>query len=123
MTAQSQPEFDEDQAWDHLILPADVKRQLQRAWLSIWDAISQKQANVRGPHILVSGPPGTGKTEITKVFSRIEGGQFIRVIGPDFRGSYIGQSSQRVQEIFSKARDRAPSILCIDFEQGPYSDF
>jgi transitional endoplasmic reticulum ATPase len=112
----------ESNLWEDLVLPPSVREQLRSAWCAVRDTASPNRTNARGIGILLWGPPGTGKTTIMKAFGDIPGVQSLRLSAADFRGRYLGQTSQIVREVFSRARRAAPSVMCIDMEQGPYSD-
>ena len=64
--------------------------------------------------ILLYGPPGTGKTLIAKAVAHNAQATFIRMSGSELVHKYIGEGAQLVRELFSLARDRAPSIVFID---------
>lgn len=64
--------------------------------------------------ILLYGPPGTGKTLIAKAVAHNAEATFIRMSGSELVHKYIGEGAQLVRELFSLARDRAPSIVFID---------
>ncbi len=55
---------DPTKTWEHLILPADIKGQLQAACRILHDAESYRAVGAEVPNILLYGPSGTGKTEI-----------------------------------------------------------
>ena len=64
--------------------------------------------------ILLHGPPGTGKTLLAKAVAHNAKATFIRMSGSELVHKYIGEGAQMVRELFSLARDRAPSIVFID---------
>jgi len=64
--------------------------------------------------ILLYGPPGTGKTLLAKAVAHNAQATFIRMSGSELVHKYIGEGAQMVRELFSLARDKAPSILFID---------
>ncbi len=64
--------------------------------------------------ILLFGPPGTGKTLIAKAVAHNAKATFIRMSGSELVHKYIGEGAQMVRELFTLARDRAPSIVFID---------
>ncbi len=64
--------------------------------------------------ILLYGPPGTGKTLLAKAVAHNAKATFIRMSGSELVHKYIGEGAQMVRELFSLARDRAPSIVFID---------
>jgi transitional endoplasmic reticulum ATPase len=64
--------------------------------------------------ILLSGPPGCGKTLIAKALANESEVNFISVKGPELMSKYIGESERGVREVFLKAKQAAPTILFLD---------
>ncbi|MDD1728664.1 MAG: proteasome-activating nucleotidase [Methanospirillum sp.] len=64
--------------------------------------------------ILLFGPPGTGKTLVAKAVAHNAKATFIRMSGSELVHKFIGEGAQMVRELFTLARDRAPSIVFID---------
>jgi proteasome regulatory subunit len=64
--------------------------------------------------ILLFGSPGTGKTLIAKAVAHEAKATFIRMSGSELVHKYIGEGAQLVRELFSLAREKAPSIVFID---------
>ena len=74
-----------------------------------------KRIGVEPPKgILLFGPPGTGKTLIAKAVAHNAKATFIRMSGSELVHKFIGEGAQMVRELFTLARDRAPSIVFID---------
>jgi cell division protease FtsH len=68
--------------------------------------------------VLLTGPPGTGKTLIAKAIATEAQVPFYSSDGSKFVEIYIGVGSQRVRELFEKARKTAPCIVFIDEIEG-----
>ncbi len=64
--------------------------------------------------VLLYGPPGTGKTLLAKAVANEADSNFIPIKGPELINKYVGESERGVREIFSKARENAPSIVFFD---------
>jgi transitional endoplasmic reticulum ATPase len=64
--------------------------------------------------VLITGPSGTGKTLLVQALARESGLNFISIKGPELLSKYVGESEERIREIFHKARLAAPSILFFD---------
>ncbi|HOT95054.1 MAG TPA: proteasome-activating nucleotidase [Methanoregulaceae archaeon] len=64
--------------------------------------------------ILLYGAPGTGKTLIAKAVAHEARATFIRMSGSELVHKFIGEGAQLVRELFTLARERAPSIVFID---------
>jgi SpoVK/Ycf46/Vps4 family AAA+-type ATPase len=105
---------DESKTWDRLVLPEDVKSQLQRACKILREADRYKAQKVRVPNILLYGPPGTGKTDIARTFANEGGVQFVSATTADMKAQYIGQSAPLVRKKFAEARAKSPCVLFID---------
>jgi transitional endoplasmic reticulum ATPase len=73
------------------------------------------RAKVRPPKgILLSGPPGCGKTLLAKAIATQTEVNFISVKGPALLSKYVGDSEKGVREVFRKAKQAAPCIVFFD---------
>jgi transitional endoplasmic reticulum ATPase len=73
------------------------------------------QAGVRPPKgILLSGPPGCGKTLLAKAIANESRVNFISVKGPALLSKYVGESERQMRDVFRKARQAAPCIIFFD---------
>ena len=64
--------------------------------------------------ILLVGPPGCGKTLLAKAVANHTEATFIRMVGSELAQKYIGEGGRMVRELFSLAKDKAPSIIFLD---------
>lgn len=72
-------------------------------------------AHVKPPKgILLTGPPGCGKTLIAKAVATESEVNFISVKGPALLSKYVGESERAMREVFHKARQAAPCIVFFD---------
>ncbi|ESP89084.1 CDC48 family AAA ATPase [Candidatus Halobonum tyrrellensis] len=64
--------------------------------------------------VLMYGPPGTGKTLLAKAVANESESNFISVKGPELLNKFVGESEKGVREVFSKARENAPTVIFFD---------
>ncbi len=64
--------------------------------------------------ILLVGPPGTGKTYISKATAGEAGVPFFTISGSDFVEMFVGVGASRVRDLFDQAKKSAPCIIFID---------
>ncbi|MDW7670870.1 MAG: ATP-dependent zinc metalloprotease FtsH [Bacillota bacterium] len=64
--------------------------------------------------ILMIGPPGTGKTYLTKAVAGEAGVPFYSISGSDFVEMFVGVGASRVRDLFDQAKKTAPCIVFID---------
>jgi transitional endoplasmic reticulum ATPase len=101
--------------WNELILPADTKRKLQLIEQVIENPQIVRQLGITPPSgVLLAGPPGTGKTTIARVLASETDASFVAVNAADIFAKWLGESEQRVKELFARARAQVPAIIFID---------
>jgi cell division protease FtsH len=64
--------------------------------------------------ILLVGPPGTGKTYISKAAAGEAGVPFFSISGSDFVEMFVGVGASRVRDLFEQAKKNSPCIIFID---------
>ncbi|MFO8013182.1 MAG: CDC48 family AAA ATPase [Phycisphaerae bacterium] len=64
--------------------------------------------------VLLSGPPGCGKTLLAKAAASETEVNFISVKGPELLSMYVGESEKAVREVFRRAKQAAPCIVFFD---------
>ena len=64
--------------------------------------------------VLLVGPPGTGKTYISKAVAGEAGVPFFSISGSDFVEMFVGVGASRVRDLFNDAKKNAPCIVFID---------
>ncbi|MEM3273020.1 MAG: CDC48 family AAA ATPase [Candidatus Micrarchaeaceae archaeon] len=64
--------------------------------------------------ILLFGPPGTGKTLLAKAVANESDANFISISGPELVSKFVGESEERLRQIFKDAKEHAPSIIFMD---------
>jgi len=106
--------------WENLVLAEDTIRQLQTICKSLKNLEFLQAQGMNIPRgALLYGPPGTGKTQVARTLAN-ESGLTVLLKGPaDIKAGFLGQSGQKVKELFAQARNNAPCILFIDeFDAG-----
>lgn len=64
--------------------------------------------------VLLVGPPGTGKTYLSKAVAGEAGVPFFSISGSDFVEMFVGVGASRVRDLFDQAKKNAPCIVFID---------
>ena len=64
--------------------------------------------------ILLTGPPGTGKTMLAKAIANSTSATFLGLVGSELAQKYIGEGGRLVRELFDLAKEKAPAIIFID---------
>ncbi len=64
--------------------------------------------------VLMIGPPGTGKTYLSKAVAGEAGVPFFSISGSDFVEMFVGVGASRVRDLFEQAKKNAPCIIFID---------
>ncbi|MDQ6422317.1 ATP-binding protein [Paenibacillus sp. LHD-117] len=107
--------------WADLILPAESMELIREACnryvfretvLGEWGFSSRLSYGI-GVHMLFAGPPGTGKTMAAEVVAGELGLELYRVDLSRIVSKYIGETEQRLRELFEEAR-QSGAILFFD---------
>lgn len=64
--------------------------------------------------LLLSGPPGTGKTMLAKAMANEAGVPLLYASGSEFEEMFVGVGAKRVRDLFAEARAKAPCIIFVD---------
>lgn len=108
-------------SWEDLILPKEQKELLMEAVNQVkyrnqvyedW-GFSQKIHYGTGLSILLTGPPGTGKTMAAQVISDALERKLYKIQLPAVVSKYIGETEKNLNNIFQKA-EKSPSVLFFD---------
>jgi hypothetical protein len=67
-----------------------------------------------GGGLLLYGPPGCGKTYISRAVAAEIGAQFVAATLADLYSRWLGESEQNVQHLFDDATRRAPCVVFLD---------
>ena len=72
-------------------------------------------AHVEPPRgVMLSGPPGSGKTMIARALANQCEASFISIKGPELLSKWVGESEKGIRETFRRAKQAAPCIIFFD---------
>jgi transitional endoplasmic reticulum ATPase len=105
-----------DITWDQVGGLEDTKERLRETiqwpldYPEVFDELDMEAAK----GVLMYGPPGTGKTLMAKAVANESDSNFISIKGPELLSKWVGESEKGVREVFSKARENAPTVVFFD---------
>jgi transitional endoplasmic reticulum ATPase len=102
--------------WDQVGGLVEAKRTLVEAvaWPLKYPRLF-RQADAMTPRgVLLSGPPGCGKTLLARALARQAEVSFITVKGSNVLSRWVGETEQRLSEVFRKARHASPCLVFLD---------
>jgi SpoVK/Ycf46/Vps4 family AAA+-type ATPase len=112
---QGSSAVDETAKWESLVLPESTLRDLKASAQLMRNAEAAQARGLQVPRsLLLFGPPGTGKTQIARTLAMESGLTFIAAATADLKAGFIGQSGQKVKELFARARESSPCMLFLD---------
>ena len=93
----------------------EEKEELQEIVDFLKDPRKYQEVGARIPKgILLVGPPGTGKTYVSRATAGEAGVPFFTISGSDFVEMFVGVGASRVRDLFDQAKKSAPCIVFID---------
>ncbi len=111
---QDRPQI-ESWSWDRLVLPQGALDELHQIVALLRDPDLAAAFGVDPPSgVLLTGPPGTGKTTVARVLAAQGGCSFYPVTVADLTSKWVGEGEEQIRRLFERARENAPSIVFID---------
>ena len=93
----------------------EEKEELEEVVDFLKDPRKYRDVGARIPKgILLVGPPGTGKTYVSRATAGEAGVPFFTISGSDFVEMFVGVGASRVRDLFDQAKKNAPCIIFID---------
>ena len=105
-----------DIRWEHIGGLEELKETLREAveW-PLTNSEDFKRIGIQpSKGILLFGPPGTGKTMLSKAVATESKANFISVKGSEILSKWFGESERKIAEIFKKAKQASPCIIFFD---------
>ena len=105
-----------DVTWNDVGGLEDTKERLRETiqWPLEYPEIFREMDLQAAKGVLLYGPPGTGKTLLAKAVANEAESNFISIKGPELLSKWVGESEKGVREVFSKARENAPTVIFFD---------
>jgi len=102
--------------WDDVGGLKEIKQELREAieWPLKYQDLFEKAGAKPPKGILLSGPPGSGKTLLAKAVAHESGVNFINIKGPELMSKFVGESEKGVRKTFKRAKQVAPCIIFFD---------
>jgi transitional endoplasmic reticulum ATPase len=102
-------------SWSRLVLDKDTLDELQQVQAMLEDPDLPYRLGVEPVNgVLLTGPPGTGKTTVAKVLAAEARCSFYPASSAELSSRWVGESEKAISRLFRRARANAPSIVFLD---------
>lgn len=93
----------------------DAKKELEEVVDFLKSPQKYKEIGARTPKgVLLVGPPGCGKTLISRAVAGEANVPFYSIAGSEFMEMLVGVGAARVRDMFAQAKKNAPAIIFVD---------
>ena len=105
-----------DVTWEDVGGLEDTKERLRETiqWPLEYPEVFEAMDLESAKGVMLYGPPGTGKTLLAKAVANQAESNFISIKGPELLNKFVGESEKGIREVFSKARENAPTVIFFD---------
>ncbi|MFC7042725.1 CDC48 family AAA ATPase [Halonotius sp. GCM10025705] len=105
-----------DVTWEDVGGLEDTKERLRETiqWPLEYPEVFEELDMAAAKGVMLYGPPGTGKTLLAKAVANEAESNFISIKGPELLNKFVGESEKGIREVFSKARENAPTVVFFD---------
>jgi transitional endoplasmic reticulum ATPase len=98
-----------------LVLPERTLSQIRALIRIIAEPDAAHAAGIEPPvGAILDGPPGTGKTLVARAIAGECGRQVLAFTGSSLSSKWVGESTERISDMFRQARAAAPCIVILD---------
>lgn len=102
-------------SWSELVIGQSLREELLSVINILQDPKSAARYGIDVPKgILLSGPPGTGKTTIAKAIANSAGLSFFNLKMDEIVSKWVGESEKNLSRLFEAALAASPSVIFID---------
>lgn len=102
-------------SWSDLVISMELREELISVINILRDPKSAAKYGIDVPKgILLSGPPGTGKTTIAKAIANSAGLSFFNLKMDEIVSKWVGESEKNLSRLFEAALAASPSVIFID---------
>jgi transitional endoplasmic reticulum ATPase len=105
-------------AWDDVVLPASTVKDLQALITLLQPGRAERLGLTPPTGLILKGAPGTGKTLTARLIASQTNRSFYPLSPSDVLQGTVGGSVKRLTEVFTRAKEHAPSILFFDEMDG-----